>query len=155
MEREERKLACRVPPRIAPALHACQACGVLNHLQVSHDRVKQLDRVFRKGERVRVLVLNVDDERGRFTLSTKALERTSGGCGGPERGGSVLRARVLLRSMNSLRLHWLWGRRYAWLTSPCVVPCGSPRSGDMLRDPQLVYQHAEKAVAEWKARQAW
>ncbi|KXZ50021.1 hypothetical protein GPECTOR_18g174 [Gonium pectorale] len=45
---------------------------------VSADRVLMLDRVLAEGDQVKVLVLSVDQERNRVTLTTKKLEPTPG-----------------------------------------------------------------------------
>ncbi|KXZ50020.1 hypothetical protein GPECTOR_18g173 [Gonium pectorale] len=52
--------------------------GLLHVSQVSADRVLMLDRVLAEGDQVKVLVLSVDQERNRVTLTTKKLEPTPG-----------------------------------------------------------------------------
>jgi small subunit ribosomal protein S1 len=67
--------------------------------QVSHGRVQSLDQIFKRGDKLKVLVLSFDREREHVTLNTKELEK---------------------------------------------IP------GDMLRNPQLVYESAEEMAAMFK-----
>ncbi|GFR50816.1 hypothetical protein Agub_g13091 [Astrephomene gubernaculifera] len=75
--------------------------GLLHVSQLSNDRVLSLDKVLAEGDKIKVMILSQDRERGRVTLSTKKLE---------------------------------------------------PTPGDMLRNPQLVYEKAEEMAAAFKAR---
>lgn len=75
--------------------------GLLHVSQVSHDRILVLDKILQEGDKIKVLVLSQDRERGRVTLSTKKLE---------------------------------------------------PTPGDMLKDPQLVYEKAEVMAEQFRKR---
>ena len=46
--------------------------------QISHDHVATIDKVLAPGDKIKVLVLTHDRERGRISLSTKKLEPTPG-----------------------------------------------------------------------------
>jgi len=52
--------------------------GLLHVSQISHDHVASIDKVLNPGDKVKVLVLTHDRERGRISLSTKKLEPTPG-----------------------------------------------------------------------------
>lgn len=52
--------------------------GLLHVSQISHDHVASIDKVLAAGDKVKVLVLTHDRERGRISLSTKKLEPTPG-----------------------------------------------------------------------------
>lgn len=52
--------------------------GLLHVSQISHDHVASIDKVLATGDRVKVLVLTHDRERGRISLSTKKLEPAPG-----------------------------------------------------------------------------
>ena len=52
--------------------------GLLHVSQISHDHVAAIDKVLNQGDKVKVLVLTHDRERGRISLSTKKLEPTPG-----------------------------------------------------------------------------
>ncbi|KXZ42870.1 hypothetical protein GPECTOR_113g282 [Gonium pectorale] len=75
--------------------------GLLHVSQLSHDRVLVLDKVLAEGDKIKVMILSQDRDRGRVTLSTKKLE---------------------------------------------------PTPGDMLRDPQLVYEKADEMAALFRQR---
>jgi len=75
--------------------------GLLHVSQISHDRIISVDKILREGDRLKVMVLSMDQQRGRVTLSTKKLE---------------------------------------------------PTPGDMLRDPQLVYEKAEEMAEAFRKR---
>ena len=75
--------------------------GLLHVSQISHERVVSVDKIMRDGDRLKVMVLSMDQQRGRVTLSTKKLE---------------------------------------------------PTPGDMLRDPQLVFEKAEEMAAAFRSR---
>ncbi|KAG2432585.1 hypothetical protein HXX76_008929 [Chlamydomonas incerta] len=75
--------------------------GLLHVSQISHDRVLVLDKILQEGDKIKVMILSQDRERGRVTLSTKKLE---------------------------------------------------PTPGDMLRDPQLVYEKAEEMAEQFRKR---
>jgi small subunit ribosomal protein S1 len=75
--------------------------GLLHVSQISHERILSVDKILREGDRLKVLVLSIDAQRGRVTLSTKKLE---------------------------------------------------PNPGDMLRDPQLVFERAEEMAEVFRKR---
>ncbi|GAX80819.1 hypothetical protein CEUSTIGMA_g8254.t1 [Chlamydomonas eustigma] len=75
--------------------------GLLHVSQISHDRIISVDKILREGDRLKVMVLSMDRQRGRVTLSTKKLE---------------------------------------------------PTPGDMLRDPQMVYEKAEEMAELFRKR---
>ena len=75
--------------------------GLLHISQISHDRLSSVDDVFKQGDRLRVMILSQDKERGRISLSTKKLE---------------------------------------------------PSPGDMLKNPELVYEKAHEMAAAFKER---
>ncbi|PNH05145.1 30S ribosomal protein S1 A [Tetrabaena socialis] len=77
--------------------------GLLHVSQISHERVLVLDKIVQEGDKIKVMILSQDRERGRVTLSTKKLE---------------------------------------------------PTPGDMLRDPQLVYEKAEEMAEMFRKRVA-
>lgn len=77
--------------------------GLLHISQISHDRISNVEQVLAEGDKLKVMVLSQDKERGRVALSTKKLE---------------------------------------------------PTPGDMLRDPQLVYERAEEMAEQFKQRVA-
>ena len=52
--------------------------GLLHVSQISHDHVASIDKVLATGDRVKVLVLTHDREKGRISLSTKKLEPAPG-----------------------------------------------------------------------------
>lgn len=79
------------------------ASGLLHISQISHDRIASVEKVLSEGDKIKVMVLSHDKERGRLALCTKKLE---------------------------------------------------PQPGDMLRDPQLVYDKAEEMGALFRARVA-
>ena len=54
------------------------ATGLLHVSQISHDHVAAIDKVLAPGDKIKVLVLSHDRERGRISLSTKKLEPTPG-----------------------------------------------------------------------------
>jgi len=75
--------------------------GLLHISQITADRVLSVESVLAVGDKLKVMVLSQDRERGRVTLSTKKLE---------------------------------------------------PSPGDMLHDPQLVFEKAEEMAALFRAR---
>ncbi|KAG1660279.1 hypothetical protein FOA52_006746 [Chlamydomonas sp. UWO 241] len=75
--------------------------GLLHVSQISHERIISVDKILREGDRLKVMVLSMDQARGRVTLSTKKLE---------------------------------------------------PTPGDMLRDPQLVFEKAEEMAEAFRKR---
>ncbi len=75
--------------------------GLLHVSQISHERIISVDKILREGDRLKVMVLSMDTQRGRVTLSTKKLE---------------------------------------------------PTPGDMLRDPQLVFEKAEEMAEQFRKR---
>jgi small subunit ribosomal protein S1 len=52
--------------------------GLLHISQISHEHVEDLTTVFTMGDKVRALVVSQDREKGRVSLSTKALEPEPG-----------------------------------------------------------------------------
>jgi len=54
------------------------ATGLLHVSQISHDRIFSVNDILSEGDRLKVMVLSQDRERGRVTLSTKKLEPTPG-----------------------------------------------------------------------------
>ncbi|GAB4818527.1 hypothetical protein N2152v2_005573 [Parachlorella kessleri] len=52
--------------------------GLLHISQISHDRIANVDKVLSDGDRIKVMVLSQDKERGRLALCTKKLEPTPG-----------------------------------------------------------------------------
>lgn len=77
--------------------------GLLHISQISHDRITNVENVLQPGDKLKVMVLSQDRERGRISLSTKKLE---------------------------------------------------PTPGDMLRNPQLVYETAEEMAQTFRQRVA-
>lgn len=75
--------------------------GLLHVSQISHDRVTTVEKILAEGDKLKVMILSQDRERGRVTLSTKKLE---------------------------------------------------PNPGDMLRNPQLVFEKAEEMAEQFKKR---
>jgi small subunit ribosomal protein S1 len=52
--------------------------GLLHISQISHDRIVNVEKVLAEGDRLKVMVLSQDKERGRVALCTKKLEPTPG-----------------------------------------------------------------------------
>lgn len=52
--------------------------GLLHISQISHDRITDVENVLQPGDKLKVMILNQDRERGRISLSTKKLEPTPG-----------------------------------------------------------------------------
>ncbi len=52
--------------------------GLLHISQISHDRIASVDKVLSDGDRIKVMVLSQDKERGRLALCTKKLEPQPG-----------------------------------------------------------------------------
>ncbi|KAG9457736.1 hypothetical protein H6P81_002244 [Aristolochia fimbriata] len=52
--------------------------GLLHISQISHDRVPDIGTVLQPGDTLKVMILNIDRERGRVSLSTKKLEPSPG-----------------------------------------------------------------------------
>lgn len=75
--------------------------GLLHISQITHERLTTVDQVLQVGDKMKVMILSMDKDRGRVTLSTKKLEK---------------------------------------------------EPGDMLRDPQLVFEGAEAMAAAFKER---
>ncbi|GFH17756.1 ribosomal protein S1 homologue [Haematococcus lacustris] len=75
--------------------------GLLHISQITQGRILSVDRILKEGDKLKVMVLSHDRDRGRVTLSTKKLE---------------------------------------------------PTPGDMLRDPQLVFDKAEEMAEAFKSR---
>jgi small subunit ribosomal protein S1 len=73
--------------------------GLLHISQISEDRVTNVEAVLSEGDKLKVMVLSQDRDKGRVALSTRKLERTK---------------------------------------------------GDMLRDPQKVFEYADEVAAELK-----
>jgi predicted RNA-binding protein with RPS1 domain len=79
------------------------AIGLLHISQITHERLTTVDQVLAEGDKLKVMILSADSDRGRVTLSTKKLEQ---------------------------------------------------EPGDMLRDPQKVFENADSMAAAFKARVA-
>lgn len=77
--------------------------GLLHVSQISHERVQSVEKILSEGDKLKVMILSQDRDRGRVTLSTKKLE---------------------------------------------------PTPGDMLRDPQMVFDKAEEMAATFRERVA-
>lgn len=52
--------------------------GLLHISQISHDRILNVDKVLADGDKIKVMILSQDKERGRVALCTKKLEPTPG-----------------------------------------------------------------------------
>merc|ERR1719310_1847196 len=52
--------------------------GLLHISQISNDRINTTDAIFQIGEPIKCMVLAVDKEKGRLSLTTKKLEPTPG-----------------------------------------------------------------------------
>jgi small subunit ribosomal protein S1 len=52
--------------------------GLLHISQISHERIVAVENVLSPGDRIKVLVMSKDAERGRLSLSTKKLEQNHG-----------------------------------------------------------------------------
>ncbi|KAL3680055.1 hypothetical protein R1sor_023011 [Riccia sorocarpa] len=52
--------------------------GLLHISQISHDRITTVENVLQPGDKLKVMVLSQDRDRGRISLSTKKLEPTPG-----------------------------------------------------------------------------
>merc|ERR1712093_51458 len=52
--------------------------GLLHISQISNDRINSTDGIFQIGEPIKCMVLAVDKERGRLSLTTKKLEPSPG-----------------------------------------------------------------------------
>lgn len=52
--------------------------GLLHISQITNERLVAIDTVLSVGDKLKVLVLSADADRGRVTLSTKKLEKNSG-----------------------------------------------------------------------------
>ena len=79
------------------------AVGLLHISQITHERLTTAEQVLAEGDKLKVMVLSQDSDRGRVTLSTKKLE---------------------------------------------------PQPGDMLRDPQKVFEQADRMAEMFRARVA-
>ena len=77
--------------------------GLLHVSQISHDRLSNVESVLSVGDKLKVMILSHDKERGRISLSTKKLE---------------------------------------------------PTPGDMIRNPQLVFEKADEMAAQFRERVA-
>ena len=67
--------------------------GLLHISEISHRRIDRVDREIREGEVVQVKILSIDPDKGRISLSKKALEeRPAGSRGGGGDDGSSARA---------------------------------------------------------------
>eukprot|EP00879_Flechtneria_rotunda_P015096 GHRR01015776.1.p2 GENE.GHRR01015776.1~~GHRR01015776.1.p2 ORF type:complete len:235 (+),score=92.81 GHRR01015776.1:1082-1786(+) len=75
--------------------------GLLHISQITHERLTTVEQVLQVGDKLKVMILSMDRDRGRVTLSTKKLE---------------------------------------------------PTPGDMLRDPQLVFEKAEEMASAFVKR---
>eukprot|EP01025_Chloroclados_australasicus_P037303 TRINITY_DN3804_c2_g1_i2.p1 TRINITY_DN3804_c2_g1~~TRINITY_DN3804_c2_g1_i2.p1 ORF type:complete len:397 (+),score=53.46 TRINITY_DN3804_c2_g1_i2:109-1191(+) len=52
--------------------------GLLHISQISHDRVSQIEKIVDVGDKLKVMIMSHDRERGRLALSTKKIEPTPG-----------------------------------------------------------------------------
>jgi small subunit ribosomal protein S1 len=52
--------------------------GLLHISQISHERIVAVENVLSPGDRIKVLVMSKDSEKGRLSLSTKKLEQNQG-----------------------------------------------------------------------------
>jgi small subunit ribosomal protein S1 len=77
--------------------------GLLHVSQISHDRLSNVESVLSVSDKLKVMILSHDKERGRISLSTKKLE---------------------------------------------------PTPGDMIRNPQLVFEKADEMAAQFRERVA-
>lgn len=77
--------------------------GLLHISQISHDRITNVGAILSEGDKLKVMVLSQDRDRGRMSLSTKKLE---------------------------------------------------PSPGDMLKDPQKVYDQADEMATAFRERLA-
>eukprot|EP00183_Erythrolobus_madagascarensis_P006245 CAMPEP_0185843888 /NCGR_PEP_ID=MMETSP1354-20130828/256_1 /TAXON_ID=708628 /ORGANISM="Erythrolobus madagascarensis, Strain CCMP3276" /LENGTH=388 /DNA_ID=CAMNT_0028543469 /DNA_START=45 /DNA_END=1211 /DNA_ORIENTATION=- len=68
--------------------------GLLHISQISHDRVEDPGQVLKSGEEVKCMVISVDKEKGRISLSTKTLE--------PEPGDMLKDARKVFDSAEEM-----------------------------------------------------
>ena len=90
---------------VAPELHAPlqpllqRAYGLLHISEISHEHIETPHTVLNVNDQMKVMIIDLDAERGRISLSTKALE---------------------------------------------------PEPGDMLTDPQKVFEKAEEMAARYK-----
>ncbi|MBQ73046.1 MAG: hypothetical protein CMJ67_09105 [Planctomycetaceae bacterium] len=62
--------------------------GLLHISEISHRRIDRVDREIREGEVVQVKILSIDPDKGRISLSKKALEERPAGERGRDGGGS-------------------------------------------------------------------
>jgi small subunit ribosomal protein S1 len=67
--------------------------GLLHISEISHKRIDRVDTVLQVGEVVQVKILSIDSDKGRVSLSKKALEArpAASGRGGRDGGGDVER----------------------------------------------------------------
>eukprot|EP00878_Enallax_costatus_P000802 GHUV01000926.1.p1 GENE.GHUV01000926.1~~GHUV01000926.1.p1 ORF type:complete len:441 (+),score=133.51 GHUV01000926.1:111-1433(+) len=79
------------------------AMGLLHISQITHERLTTVEQVLQVGDKLKVMILSMDRDKGRVTLSTKKLEK---------------------------------------------------EPGDMLRDPQLVFENADAMADQFRARVA-
>ena len=64
--------------------------GLLHISEISHRRIDRVDREIREGEVVQVKILSIDPDKGRISLSKKALEeRPAGSRGGGDNASSA------------------------------------------------------------------
>jgi small subunit ribosomal protein S1 len=54
------------------------ASGLLHISQISNDRISSVESVLQEGQKVKVMILQSDDKKGRVSLSTKVLEEEPG-----------------------------------------------------------------------------
>ncbi|MCP4793920.1 MAG: S1 RNA-binding domain-containing protein [Actinomycetia bacterium] len=68
--------------------------GLLHISEISHKRIDRVDAVLQAGEVIQVKILSIDPDKGRVSLSKKALEERPAGSGrgGRDGGGDVERA---------------------------------------------------------------
>lgn len=75
--------------------------GLLHISEISHRRIDRVDREIREGEVVQVKILSIDPDKGRISLSKKALEERPANDRG--RGGGASEARPEDPEMRKLR----------------------------------------------------
>ncbi|KAH7442575.1 hypothetical protein KP509_03G095100 [Ceratopteris richardii] len=75
--------------------------GLLHISQISHERITSVENVFRSGDKLKVMILSQDKERGRISLSTKELEPTP---------GDMLRNSSLVYEMGGEMVQTFWQR---------------------------------------------
>ncbi|MEO0854169.1 MAG: S1 RNA-binding domain-containing protein, partial [Cyanobacteria bacterium J06648_11] len=52
--------------------------GLLHIKEISESYIRSINDVFQVGQTIRAVIVNVDDARGRISLSTRVLEKSPG-----------------------------------------------------------------------------